>query len=316
MTAYEAAWEDVAAMFDRGPGVNGREHEAVFHIVRCRVQLRSRQRRRTRPSNRGAIRLLIGLSLTLFTACAGPLANGSPGEPAWLLVKNPRVGDAPGEPEYVWVQEDKVPVTWATLLLGERTIIAPREVVERYGPPPGGGPISRRQGVAFARPGQDLTKLRRAAETVRCWAGSSVVPASQSVTGLHIVELRSGETIRGVLKEWTAAGAVLDVGGQRISFPAETVRTIRFHAGPDDGPSVREAISTLRSLQSVTTSATNYQNYAPRVIDAKIAIDSYLRRSSGDPEPLRDAICVAMHYYVLASSAWEMSRPLLNLRTE
>jgi hypothetical protein len=71
-------------------------------------------------------------------------------ETRWLLVKNPRFGDVPSEPEYVWVEEDKVPVTVKTLVLGKSSIIAPPEIVAKYGPPPGGGRISPRQGGPYS----------------------------------------------------------------------------------------------------------------------------------------------------------------------
>lgn len=82
----------------------------------------------------------------------------NPGEPSslkmaearWLLIKNPRYGDVASEPEYIWVEEDKVPTTFTTLVRGKRAIIAPPEIVAKYGPPPGGGKISPRQGVPTA----------------------------------------------------------------------------------------------------------------------------------------------------------------------
>ena len=81
-----------------------------------------------------------------------------PGEPSvtlksaetrWLLIKNPRFGDVPSEPEFVWVEEDKVPTTMTTLLRGKGAIIAPPEIVAKYGTPPGGGKISPRQGTIY-----------------------------------------------------------------------------------------------------------------------------------------------------------------------
>src|SRR4029434_10438766 len=66
-------------------------------------------------------------------------------ETRWLLIKNPRFGDVPSEPEYVWVEEDKIPTTFTTLVRGKGAIIASPEVVTRYGMPPGGGKISPRQ---------------------------------------------------------------------------------------------------------------------------------------------------------------------------
>jgi hypothetical protein len=68
-----------------------------------------------------------------------------PAETRWLLIKNPRFGDVPSEPEYVWVEEDKIPTTFTTLVRGKSAIIASPEVVIKYGMPPGGGKISPRQ---------------------------------------------------------------------------------------------------------------------------------------------------------------------------
>ena len=72
-----------------------------------------------------------------------------PTEPRWLLIKNPRFGDVASEPEYVWVEEDKVPFTMKTLVFGKNSIVAPAEVVAKYGSPPGGGRISPRKGGPY-----------------------------------------------------------------------------------------------------------------------------------------------------------------------
>jgi hypothetical protein len=97
-------------------------------------------------------------------------------EPRWLLIKNPRFGDVPSEPEYVWVEEDKVPTTLTTLLRGKSAIIAPPEIVAKYGTPPGGGKISPRQGTIYqtteARP--DL-RASAAASSSRATAAAAPV---------------------------------------------------------------------------------------------------------------------------------------------
>ena len=97
-------------------------------------------------------------------------------EPRWLLIKNPRFGDVRSEPEYVWVEEDKVPLTMTTLIRGKGAIVAPPEIVAKYGPPPGGGKISLRQGVAF--PGADAPKTT----TVDQRAGGSAAVAQKPAT--------------------------------------------------------------------------------------------------------------------------------------
>src|SRR5262249_9239747 len=91
-----------------------------------------------------AARELIGLP-----ALNDPTVSLKPAESRWLLVKNPRFGDVASGPEYMCVEEDKVPTTIKTLIRGEKAIIAPPEVVAKYGPPPGTGKISPRQGMAL-----------------------------------------------------------------------------------------------------------------------------------------------------------------------
>jgi len=108
-------------------------------------------------------RYLVGL-LVLFVVTPGcntvkqvfgipntgePTINLKSAETRWLLIKNPRFGDVRSEPEYTWVEEDKLPTTMTTLIRGKGAIIAPPEIVAKYGPPPGGGKISPRQGVPY-----------------------------------------------------------------------------------------------------------------------------------------------------------------------
>ena len=78
-----------------------------------------------------------------------PSVNIRPAEPKWLLIKNPRCCDIASEPEYTWVEEDKVPTTVKSFIFGQSTLIAPPDVVAKYGAPPGGGRISARQGGAY-----------------------------------------------------------------------------------------------------------------------------------------------------------------------
>src|SRR6202521_6040681 len=116
--------------------------------------------------NATALRLLAGLALAFFFAGCGelpslremaglakdvdPSVDIKAAENRWLLIKNPRFGDVPSEPEYIWVEDDKVPTTMGTLIFGKDSLIAPPEIVPKYGSPPGGGRISPRQKMAVS----------------------------------------------------------------------------------------------------------------------------------------------------------------------
>jgi hypothetical protein len=106
-------------------------------------------------------------------------------ETRWLLIKNPRFGDVASEPEYIWVEEDKIPLTLTTLVRGKGAIIAPPEIVAKYGAPPGGGKISPRQGVPYqtapAEPAR-APAVARAAEPPKgagARDGAAAVPAPE-----------------------------------------------------------------------------------------------------------------------------------------
>lgn len=70
-------------------------------------------------------------------------------ETRWVLVKNPRFGDVASEPEYIWVEETKIPWSFKRFVYGTSALIAPPEIVEKYGRPPGGGKISPLQGGPY-----------------------------------------------------------------------------------------------------------------------------------------------------------------------
>ena len=112
-------------------------------------------------------------------------------EPKWLLIKNPRCCDVASEPEYIWVEEDKVPTTMRSLVFGKSTLLAPPEIVARYGAPPGGGRISPRQGGAYKVENVIPTgpEMRRASavvtNTTRTDAASAI--AQQPATRGYVV---------------------------------------------------------------------------------------------------------------------------------
>ncbi len=95
-----------------------------------------------------SVRELVG-----FPAESTPSVNIQRSTQYWVLIKNPRYGDVPSEPEYVWVEEDKIPTTVRTLMFGKGSILAPPEIVAKYGSPPGGGRISPRQGAPYTATG-------------------------------------------------------------------------------------------------------------------------------------------------------------------
>jgi hypothetical protein len=99
----------------------------------------------------------------------------------WVLIKNPRYGDLPSEPEYIWVEEEKIPTTFRTLLFGKKSIIAPPEVVAKYGSPPGGGRISSLQGAPYTVP--DPAQIKQPARETKAEVKSKPATPAPGANG-------------------------------------------------------------------------------------------------------------------------------------
>ena len=138
-------------------------------------------------------------------------------ENKWLLIKNPRYGDVPSEPEYIWVEEDKIPTTMGTLVFGKGSLIAPPEIVAKYGLPPGGGRISPRQKMAVSvEPAPPPPKPAAAAAKGGLQpAGAPALPANRGFvvfvdTSRVVIDLNGKDGVR--------TGAQVSVRRDKISI--------------------------------------------------------------------------------------------------
>jgi hypothetical protein len=126
------------------------------------------------------------------------------------------------------------------------------------------------------------------------------------------IELKTGERIDGAFRQAGAAGVLIETAGQSITIPLDKVQAIYFGSATkprvDVGPTpYQDAIDALRALRSVAEAGINYQNYSPRVLEAKVKVDRYLS-SAGDTEVQQvAAMRIAMREYQLASEAWNAS---------
>jgi hypothetical protein len=183
-----------------------------------------------------------------------------PAETRWLLVKNPRFGDVASEPEYIWVEEDKVPTTITTLIRGEKAIIAAPEIVARYGPPPGSGRISPRQGMA-------LPTESAAAVTAPTGRAAAAPPGAPATNGRPATPVKQGVVIfvdtSRVAVDLTAAdgvrpGTLLSLRRDRIPIvhpvTGEVLGDLDEEVGVARVTEVRDKFS-VAELQSVAPGA-------------------------------------------------------------
>ena len=121
-----------------------------------------------------------------------------------------------------------------------------------------------------------------------------------------VIELKTGQRVEGTLKQATPASVSVEVGGQTITFEGEKVRAIYFGEAPAPAasaqPPAQDALDALRGLRSVTHAGVNYRDYSSRSLDAKVKVDRYIQ--SGDTSASKAPIGDAMHFYMMAASAW------------
>jgi hypothetical protein len=66
----------------------------------------------------------------------------------------------------------------------------------------------------------------------------------------------------------------------------------------------QEAMKSLRTVRSVSEGGARYQDYAPRTLEAKIAVDEYLRAPERNDADIRRAVGASLRYYLLTSRVW------------
>jgi hypothetical protein len=195
--------------------------------------------------------LVVVLAVSACSTVRNILGVAAPGEPTielksaeprWLLIKNPRFGDVRSEPEYAWVEEDKVPTTITTLIRGKGAIIAPPEIVAKYGPPPGGGKISLRQGVPY--PTEAPATPARAADA-RAGGSAAVAPAPGGTRTAALPATPAPEaTTRGFVVYVDTSRIVIDLTASD-GVQAGTVVSLRRDRIPIVHPVTGEVLGEL-----------------------------------------------------------------------
>ena len=139
---------------------------------------------------------------------------------------------------------------------------------------------------------------------------------SVPLVSADVVELRNGQRVEGTFKGADDSAVRIEVDGRIVTFAPAEVRAIYY--GPAPAPTAAtplpaqfperdEAIGALAMLRSVAHGGVTYQEYAPRVGQAQIAVDRYLQAEDGAPA-VKGAIVDSFHFYALAGTAWNAGR--------
>jgi hypothetical protein len=131
---------------------------------------------------------------------------------------------------------------------------------------------------------------------------------SVSPVSADVIELRTGERVEGTFKGADDSAVRIEVDGRLVTFAPAQVRAIYYGAVPASTAAASllerdEAIGALEGLRSVARTGVTYQEYAPRVSEARLAVDKYLQTEAGGPA-IRRAIADSFHFYALAGAAW------------
>lgn len=190
-----------------------------------------------RPYSIGRVVLALAATVLLSSGCnsflniIGRPSAGDPtveikrAESKWLLIKNPRFGDIPSEPEYVWVEEEKMPTTLKSLVFGKSSMLAPPEVVAKYGQPPGGGRISPMQKMPYqtaaptptTTPGRPAGATASGPPTTRTDAGAApVAPAPPPSRGYVVFVDTTRIVIDLTAQDGLKAGSLVSLRRDKI----------------------------------------------------------------------------------------------------
>lgn len=140
----------------------------------------------------------------------------APDYPRWVLAKNPRYEAGQGsEKEYIWVEEDKIPGTLTSFIFGKNADLAPREEIAKYGPPPGGGKISPKQGGPPLLASRGAASFRSARPRLDL---SAEEPQAQEVTPRgYVVYIRERTIVVDLTStEGLKQGSILSIRRGRI----------------------------------------------------------------------------------------------------
>jgi len=142
--------------------------------------------------------------------------------------------------------------------------------------------------------------------------------ASVSPARGDVIELRTGERVEGAFKGADDAAVRVEVDGRVLTFRPAEVRAIYYGNGPAvaapaaGAPLVPvaerdAALGALATLRSVARAGVTYQEYEPRLGEARAAVGRYLRAEDGAPA-IKGAIADSLRFYALAGTAWNASR--------
>jgi hypothetical protein len=127
---------------------------------------------------------------------------------------------------------------------------------------------------------------------------------SVSQVWADVVELRDGQRVEGIFKGADDSAVRIEVDGRIVTFAPAEVRAIYYGPAPAPPlPELGEAIGGLAMLRSVARTGVTYQEYAPRLSEAQVAVDRYLQAEDG-AVTIKGAIADSFHFYALAGTAW------------
>ena len=69
-------------------------------------------------------------------------------------------------------------------------------------------------------------------------------------------------------------------------------------------PEARAALDALRALQSAVAAGVSYRDYAPRVIEARATVQTFVQNPATGESELKAAMNAAISLYALGAEAW------------
>lgn len=139
-----------------------------------------------------------------------------------------------------------------------------------------------------------------------------------------IVELKDGRRVEGTFRGASSAIVAIDVDGRTQTFEFDEVRALYFGApppvpaapvapapapearsgAPGPGGDATAALAALRALQTAVGAGVSYRDYAPGVIEARAAVETFVQNPASGESGLKAMMNAAMSLYALGVEAW------------
>ena len=130
-----------------------------------------------------------------------------------------------------------------------------------------------------------------------------------SVIWSATLQMKSGQKVEGEYLDGSSTEVRIKVGSHTLKFKISEIAAIIFDESSvsqdEFTKAAKDVLRSLKGLAAVAEAGVTYNDYSPRVSNAKIKVNEFLEEYKDAPMPeFSQHVIDAIDYYVAASTAW------------